>query len=144
MHQSQSSTHTKNIFSDLQVDVIVRLETDSTSASGSCRRHGVGRLRHLHKKELWLQDQVAAKNVDLGRVPSEDNEADPGTKYLERDRSKKCVTKMERLFAKAWAGEQLPVVSWSQVLKYSLGKIWLMVRVGHLVLCCSTQSSGTA
>ena len=64
--------HTKNIFSDLQVEVTVRLDTDSTSASGICRRRGVGRLRHLHKKELWLQDQVAAKNVELGRVPSEE------------------------------------------------------------------------
>ena len=55
--------HTENIFSDLQDEVIVRLETYSTSASGICRRRGVGRQRHLHKKELWLQDQVAAKNV---------------------------------------------------------------------------------
>ena len=85
--------HTKNIFSDLKVEVTVRLETDSTSASSICRRRGVGRLRHLHK--LWLQDQVAAKNVELGRVPSEDNAADLGTKYLERDRIKKCVTKMD-------------------------------------------------
>ena len=94
--------HTKNIFSDLQVEVTVRLETASTSASGICRRRGVGRLSHLHKKELWLQDQVAAKNVELGRVSSEDNEADLGTKYLERDRIKKCVTKMGMLFAGAW------------------------------------------
>ena len=85
--------HNKNISSDLKVDVTVRLETDSTSASGICRRRGVGRLRHLHKEELWLQDEVAAKKVELGREPSEDN-ADPGTKYLERDRIKKCVTKM--------------------------------------------------
>ena len=91
--------HTKNIFSDLQVEVTVRLETDSTSASRICRRRGVGRLRHLHKKEPRQQDQVAAKNVELGRVPSEDNEAYLGTKYLERDRIKKCVTKMEMLFA---------------------------------------------
>ena len=51
--------HTKNTFSDLHVELIVRLETDSTSASGICRRRDVGRLRHLHMKE----DQVAAKNV---------------------------------------------------------------------------------
>ena len=38
--------HTKNIFSDLQVEVIVQLECDSTRASGSCRRRGVCRLRH--------------------------------------------------------------------------------------------------
>ena len=56
-------SHTKNIFSDLKVEVTVRLETDSTSGSGICRRRGVGRLRHLHKKKLWLQDQAAAKNV---------------------------------------------------------------------------------
>ena len=42
--------HTKHIFSDLKVEVTVRLETDSTSASDICRRRGVGRLRHLHKK----------------------------------------------------------------------------------------------
>ena len=40
--------HTENIFSDLQVDVIVPLVTGSTSASSSCRRRSVGRLRHLH------------------------------------------------------------------------------------------------
>ena len=63
-----------------------------------------------------MQDQVAAKNVELGRVPSQDKEADPGTKHLERDRIKKCVTKMEMLFAGAWAGEQLPVVLGTEVL----------------------------
>ena len=104
--------HTKNIFSDLNVEVTVRLETDSTSASGICRRRGVGRLRHVHKKELWLQDQVAAKNFESGRVLSEDNEADLGTNYLERDRIKKCVTKMGMLLENSCL--------WFQVLKYSL------------------------
>ena len=86
------SIHTKNIFSDLQIDVSVRLETDSTSAYGICRHRGVGRLRHSHKKELWLQDQVAAKNIEMRRVSSEDNEADLGTKCTEQDRITKCVT----------------------------------------------------
>ena len=57
-----------------------------------------------------MQDQVA-KTIELGRVPSEGNEADLGTKYLERDRIKKSVTKMGMLFAGAWAGEQLLLVS---------------------------------
>ena len=98
--------HTKNIFSDLKVEVIVRLETDSTGEYGICRRRGVGRLRHLHTKEL----------VELGRVPSEDNEADLGTKHLERDRMKKCATKMGMLIAGACAGKQLPVVSGTEVI----------------------------
>ena len=44
--------HTKNIFSGLQFEVIVRLETGSTSASGTCHRRGVGRLRHLQERAL--------------------------------------------------------------------------------------------
>ena len=70
------------------------IETDSTSATGICRRRGVGRLRHLHRKELWLQDQVAEKITGHGRVPSEDNEADLGTKYFEKDKIEKCVAKI--------------------------------------------------
>ena len=73
-------------------------------------------MRHLSTPWCWptetltheramVADQVAAKNVELGRVPSEDNEADLGTKHLERDCIKKCVTKMGMLFAGAWAGE---------------------------------------
>ena len=91
---------------------VVALSTPESEfcAVSTGRAHGTHTKRHLHKKELWLQDQVAAKNVELGRVPSEDNEAHLGTKYRERDCIKKCVTKMGMLFAGAWAGEQLLVV----------------------------------
>ena len=132
--------HTKNIFSDLHVELIVRLETDSTSASGMCRRRGVGRLRHL-----WLQDQIAAKYVDLGRVSSEDNEADLGAKYLERNRIKKGVIKMGMWFAGAWACEQLLVVSGTEVIigedpiegqSWTIGVV-LLVTVGVVLLSCA-------
>ena len=93
-----------------------------------------------------MQDQVAAKNVELGRVPSEDNEADVGTKYLERNhRIKKCVTKMEMLFAGAWAGEQLLVVSGTEViigedlvgrLSWTIGVI-LFVTARVVLLSCA-------
>ena len=101
--------------------------------------------RHLHKKKRWLQDQVAAKTVEMGRVTSEDNEADLGTKYLERDRLKKCVTKLGMLFAGAWAGEQLPVVSGTGVLieedliegqSWTMGAV-LLVTVGAGLLSCA-------
>ena len=133
--------HTKNIFTDVQVDVIVRLDTDSTSAPGICRRRGVRRLRHLHNKELWLQDQVAARNVELVRVQSEDNDAVPNTKYLERDRCDKDGDVVRR----AWVGEQLTVVSGTEVLigeDLTEGQSWtisvvLLVRVGVVLLSCA-------
>ena len=104
--------------------------------------HGVGRLRHLHKKELWLQDQIAPKTVELGRVSGEDIEADLGTKYLERYRIKKCVAMMEMLFAGAWAGEQLLVVSRIEVIIWEdliEGQNW---TIGVVLLV--TVGSGTA
>ena len=72
------------------------------------------------------------------------NEADLGTKYLERDRIKKCVTKMGMLFAGAWAGEQLLVVSGTGVLigedliegqSWTMGVV-LLVTVGVVPLSC--------
>ena len=68
------SIHTKNIFSDLQVDMFVRLKTDSTRACDICRHVDFYLLRHVHKKELFLVDQVAVKNVEVGRVSSEDHD----------------------------------------------------------------------
>ena len=133
----------QNIFCDLHVELIVRLETDLTSVSGICPRRGVGRLRHLHKKELWLQDQIAAKKIQFGRVTSEDNEAHLGTKYLERNRIKKCVTMMRMLFARSWAGEQLPMVSGTEVIIGEVlieGQRWMI----GVVLFVRYSRSGTA
>ena len=145
----------------MDVELIVMLKTYSTSASGICRRLGVGRLRHPHKKELWLQDEIAGSNIELGRVSSEGNEADLRTKYLERDHIKKCVTKMWMLFAGAWAVEQLPVVSGTEAfskvsyqtpeafserkstpLHLIEGQSWkigvvLLVTVGAVLLSCA-------
>ena len=92
-----------------------------------------------------MQDQVAAKNIELGLVPSEDNEADQGTKNLERDRINKCVTKMGMLFARAWAGERLLVVSGTEMLNGEdliVGQSWtvgvvLLVAVGVVLLSCA-------
>ena len=53
---------------------------------------------------------------ELGRVPSEDDETDLGTKYLEWDRIKRCMTKMGTMIVGAWAGEQLPFVSGTGVI----------------------------
>ena len=53
---------------------------------------------------------------ELGRVPSANNKTDLGTKYLERDRIERCMTKMGKMIVGAWAGEQLLVVSGTGVI----------------------------
>ena len=53
---------------------------------------------------------------ELGRVPSEDNETDLGTKCLEQDHIERCMTKMGMMIVVAWAGKQLLVVSGTGVI----------------------------
>eukprot|EP00972_Heterocapsa_arctica_P077859 11484638-Heterocapsa_arctica.AAC.1 len=36
------------------------LTTDSSSAANSTKRRGLGRMRHMDIRELWLQDEVRA------------------------------------------------------------------------------------
>ena len=53
---------------------------------------------------------------ELGRVPSEDNATDLGTKCLEQDNIERCMTKMGMMIVGAWAGEKLLVVSGTGVI----------------------------
>eukprot|EP00959_Pyramimonas_sp_CCMP1952_P288595 6035130-Pyramimonas_sp.AAC.1 len=55
----------------------------STAAIGICSRLGVGRIRHLDAKYLWLQEKVAEGWVRTAKVPTTENVADLMTKVLE-------------------------------------------------------------
>ncbi len=54
----------------------------------------MGKVRHLTKRDLWIQDKVEKKDIELGRVASTDNEADIGTKYVEAETINKLLTQM--------------------------------------------------
>ena len=88
---------------------------------------------------------------ELGRVPSGGNEADLGTKYSERDRVERCMTKMGLMIVGAWAGEQLLVVAGTGViigedliegLCWTMGVLLLVtVGVGLLRCVCCIRSA---
>jgi hypothetical protein len=58
------------------------LHSDSSAARGFASRKGVGKMRHLEVRHLWLQSQVSSQQVVLRRVAGEANPADLMTKYL--------------------------------------------------------------
>ena len=58
------------------------LHMDSAAARGICRREGVGKVKSLEVRTLWLQQVVKAKTLTLKTVKSQDNCADLGTKTL--------------------------------------------------------------
>lgn len=53
--------------------VAVVLYTDSTSATAVTDRPGVGPLRHLAARQLWLQEEVRAGRPRIQRVATSDN-----------------------------------------------------------------------
>eukprot|EP00971_Amphidinium_carterae_P176613 3501512-Amphidinium_carterae.1 len=66
----------------LNMPVKIVLYTDSTAALGISRREGVGRLRHLDLRLLWLQDGLRERLYDIKKVGTKTNIADIGTKAL--------------------------------------------------------------
>lgn len=62
----------------------IHLYTDS---SGVLQRQGVGRLRHLSCRILWLQQLISDGTIRIGAVSGNHNVADIGTKRLSAGRS---------------------------------------------------------
>ena len=70
------------LLADLGVEVQAAVHTDARAAIGIVRRSGLGKLRHLNVRYLWLQDQVASGSMALHKVHGLINTADLVTKYL--------------------------------------------------------------
>ena len=66
----------------LQVRILMYLYLDSSAARGILSRRGVGRLRHLSCRILWLQDLVNERVLQVKAVLGTVNPADISTKRL--------------------------------------------------------------
>ena len=62
-----------------------RILTDASSARAIAQRDGVGRLRHVDVRFLWLQDKIKKGYFKIIKVPGAENPADLGTKFLNYD-----------------------------------------------------------
>ena len=52
------------------------LKTDASAARGVILRQGVGKVRHLQVKLFWLQENVAAGELIIAKIPRAENYAD--------------------------------------------------------------------
>ena len=64
----------------------IKTITDSSSCRTFTERLGVGRLKHIDTRYLWMQLEVKKKNLKMEGVPTLWNMADLGTKRLSRQR----------------------------------------------------------
>ena len=70
---------------DLVISLVVEVLNDATAAIGICRRRGLGKIRHLHVADLWVQDRMKKGDFALTSVAGSDNPADILTQHVPRD-----------------------------------------------------------
>ena len=62
-----------------------QLFVDASAALSIAKRHGVGKMRHIHVKTLWLQEKSVQLELDYVKVKGEDNPADGLTKHVRQE-----------------------------------------------------------
>ena len=74
----------QSVLSELGVPVspIAEAWTDSAAAKSFVSRRGLGKMRHLELRDLWLQREVGDGKVVVRKVPGTANPADAMTKFL--------------------------------------------------------------
>jgi hypothetical protein len=73
----------KHFYQSIGQQVRLEIGTDSTACRGMALRHGVGKVRHLDNKYLWVQEVIKRKMATLKKVGTDDMVADILTKYVE-------------------------------------------------------------
>ena len=88
------------LIADFGMDLNATVHKDAPAAICIVRRTGLGKLRHLNVKYLWLQEHLNGDTMKLQKVAGEQNPADMVTKHLN-------VTSARRHFESLgiWAGE---------------------------------------
>ena len=72
----------------------ITLGTDSAAAKSFVGRRGLGRMRHIEVRDLWLQKEVLQGKVAVEKIPGDSNPADLMTKYLNVDTIEKRLNGM--------------------------------------------------
>ena len=100
----------QSVAADLGLTWSLELRADASAAIGICRRRGLGKVRHLHVSDLWVQDRLRSGDFKLVKWPGQDNLADSLTKYLERKDLETHVASMG-IYVEGGRSELAPQIS---------------------------------
>ena len=79
---------------DINIELTLEVKTDAKTAIGICKRRGLGRVRHLHTADLWVQDKVRTKAFALTKIDGKLNPADALTNNVDRQTLERHVRTM--------------------------------------------------
>eukprot|EP00973_Karenia_brevis_P092466 12412551-Karenia_brevis.AAC.1 len=84
----------QSVLHDFGIHVNITMESDATAAIGMAKRQGLGRVRHLAVADLWVQQRVRRKDINISKTPGADNCSDMLTKGLDVTTSTKHSEKI--------------------------------------------------
>ena len=93
------------MLTDWGVEAAVKASSDSSAARAFASRRGLGRMKHVQTRYLWVQERVAQKALTLATVASKENVADVLTKLLTWTDMHKHMTSMRMLYVEGRAGK---------------------------------------
>ena len=77
----------RSMLQDFKIDKAVQnhieIKEDSSAAKGIASRRGLGKLKHVDIKELWIQEKVTLGDLKITKVLGTINLADALTKYCD-------------------------------------------------------------
>jgi len=86
---------------DWGVDLPLVVASDSSAARGHVTRRGLGKMRHIQTRYLWLQERVGEGHVKVISIPGKQNPADMMTKALSGAGNRAALERLGFNFATA-------------------------------------------
>ena len=65
-----------------EVSNVIRLGADRSAAKSFVCRRGLGKMRHLELRDLWIQKEVREGKLEVSKIGGDENPADLMTKLL--------------------------------------------------------------
>ena len=88
----------QSLAADMGWTLKLSVHSDATAALGIAKRRGLGKIRHLHCTDLWIQERVRNKDLELHKVLGSENPADIFTKYVDAAIMENTLHKMMFFF----------------------------------------------
>ena len=71
------------MMADFGLETMPHLYVDASAAIGICQRKGLGKVRHLDTRSLWIRDALRQKRLGIQKVLGTENPSDAMTKFLD-------------------------------------------------------------
>ena len=72
----------QSYYADWNIELRLRIYSDSSSARAFAKRQGLGKQRHVMTRFLWIQERVRMKHFEIMCIDGKSNPADLMTKAL--------------------------------------------------------------